>query len=502
MANIFSNVQKANIKKTAFNLSHEVKMSADMGKLLPVLVQEVVPGDDFTIRTEALVKLAPMVAPIMHRVDTFIHYFYVPNRILWNQWQDFITGNLATTCPKFTLTGGSFDKNTLADYMGIPYCPEVTTGGYDVNQLPWRAYWQIWNDYYRDENLQTAVDITALNTNHINNPAWRAWQKDYFTSALPWTQKGDPVEIPINGPVSFNRVTSTGGVTQFPASATGVLAQLESGEGRLKVSGDPAGTNIGIDETSFEVNDLRLAVRLQKWLERNARAGSRYVEHLLAHWGVYSKDASLQRAEYIGGGVTPIMISEVLQTSQTSDTSPQGNPAGHGRAMGNQNFAKKFVEEHGFIMGILSIVPKPAYFQGLNRMFSRSTVTDFYFPEFANLGEQAILNKEIKFVDPGSGEYNFENEETFGYQSRFAEYKYSQDRVCGDFKDSLKMFHLGREFGNIPGLNETFISMAAEAGDLEARVFSAGRDAHPFWVQLYHNIVAKRPMPYYGTPIL
>lgn len=495
MANLFSNVKKAKVPRTAFNLSHEVKCTLDLGKLTPVLCQEVLPGDKFNIRSEALVKLAPLIFPIMHRVNCYIHYFFVPNRILWSDWQDFITNNKELTCPYFQAQKGDFSKHTLGDYLGLPYMPDMAgETAIKVNELPFRAYFKIWNDYYRDENLQLEIDINNLSTEQRRILMYSSWEKDYFTSALPWTQKGDPVKIPLDGQLTFNRITTGGVTSDFPTSATTVQGLKEGDIGHLKLAGDPAGTNIGISETELDINDLRLSNRLQMWLERNARAGSRYVEHLLAHWGVVSKDASLQRAEYIGGGVAPVVISDVMQTSESA-TTPLGTPAGHGISVGNKFQANKFVDEHGFIFGIMRIVPKPAYYQGLPKMMFREVNTDFYYPEFANLGEQPVLNKELYLQG------NTDDELEFGYQSRFAEYKYSSDRVHGEYKDSLEAFHLGRKFSNLPALNQNFVAMS-EAGDLEARVFSAGRDAHPFWVQLYHNIIASRPMPFYGTPTL
>lgn len=500
---LFTTVKKAKVRKTAFNLSHERKQTMEMGKLTPVLCEEVVPGDKFFIKTDIMVKLAPLIVPLMHRMDIYIHYFFVPNRILWDGWEEFITGNAATSIPTKTLTNTWLLRSTLMDYMGLPVATDLgmTVGDYVFSQLPFRAYYSIWNEYYRDQNTETEVDIANLTNTHYQNMKYRSWAKDYFTSALPWTQKGDAVKIPMDGLVEWESYdTGTGEPNgDFGGVGNNVQSINSGGVNTLHWAAASSSNAIGIKNTGIHVNDLRTAVRIQRWLERNARAGTRYVEHLLAHWGVRSKDASLQRPEFIGGGKTPIVISEVLQTSETSGSNYLGSPAGHGIGVGSTNIANKFCEEHGWILGIASIVPKPAYYQGIHKKFTRSVNTDFYYPEFANLGEQEVLNQELYWQGSGGGT---DDTETFGYQSRYAEYKYSHDTVHGEYRNSFEEFHLGRKFASLPALNSTFTNMAAEAPTLEERIFAAGRDADPFWCQIYHNIKAIRPMPYYGTPSL
>lgn len=497
---MFKKIKRNKIRKTAFNLSHERKQTMDLGKLTPVLLEECLPGDKFEINSNIMVKLAPLIAPIMHRVDVYQHFFFVPNRILLEQgkWEGIITGETEDTIPTYMIPEVDAQSlHTLSDYFGIPYHSSYRDR-IEVSRLPWLAYWKIWNEYYRDQNLEEEFDANAEWDSTFNVPKYRAWEKDYFTSALPWAQKGGNVELPFTiqpdyYDTSIAKVSSTGqnaaNETHFTTNAIGQLKD-DSGSIALRLE------NLNEMEGAIDINEFRTAHHLQRWLERNARGGSRYVEHLLSHWNVKSRDASLQRPEFLGGGKVPIVVSEVLQTSSTDEVTPQGNPTGHGIGVGDTRFIKKYCEEHGWIMAIMSIVPKPAYYQGLHRKFSRKINLDFAYPEFANLGEQEVLNKEI-FCDGAA-----EGEETFGYQSRYAEYKYVQDSVHGDFKLNLEFFHLGRKFANLPGLNETFINMAAEAPLLEERVFAAGRDAHPFWVQMYHNIKAVRALPYYGTPTI
>jgi hypothetical protein len=493
MSRIYEKVGLRRPRYSAFDLSHEVKLTCKMGDLIPILVQEVVPGDNFRINTETLIRMAPMLAPVMHRLDCFIHYFYVPNRIVWPEWDDFWTGgesgNAAPVYPVLDIPTAYRGVGSLADYMGIPTSGEGGDSAGEepsVSALPFGAYQMIYNEYYRDQNLTGKIQIPSQNDQDYLEIRKRAWQKDYFTSALPFTQRGPSGSVPIQSSVDEALVTATG------------LPRPVAADLRAESNGDiTAGANpmtLTGTEGSMDINDLRTASAIQRFAELMARVGARPIEALLGVFGVKSSDSRLQRPEYIGGGKTPIVISEVLNTSATA-TEPQGNMSGHGVSAGNTNYAKIYVKEHGYIMGIMSVLPKTAYQQGINRTFLRRDRYDYYLPQFANLGEQAIKKQELYFseLDPQG------NQEDWGFQQRYAEYKYAQDRVAGDFRTTLNFWHEGRIFpqdGVIPPLNTAFVE-----ADPSTRIFAEQSTDH-IWCQLYHSIKARRPMPYFADPRL
>lgn len=557
MANIFNSIRMKRPRRNAFNLSYESKLTLNMGELVPIMCMPVVPGDKFRVKTESLVHLAPLVAPMMHRVNVFTHYFFVPNRLVWNQWEDFITkgvdGEDVPIFPKitlgqstaaFVLNQGYFNDSTLWDYLGLPSIKSIgTTNGrspspnsvavpdqFQVSALPFRAYQMIYNEYYRDQNLtdEIAISLDSGNISDQNSLVdllslrRRAWEKDYFTSALPWLQRGPEVTVPVQGAggsmdVVYERQTSARQLwkdssgrdfengtayesiysVQDPerldeavliARGTGGAANNRSPEL------DPNGTlKVNVDEMGININDLRTSNALQRWFERNARGGSRYIEQILSHFGVRSSDARLQRPQFLGGGRMPISVSEVLQTSSTDETSPQANMAGHGISAGINNGFKHYFEEHGYIIGIMSITPRSGYQQGVPRDFTKFDNMDFYFPEFAHLSEQEIKNQELFVTNDNSY-----NEGTFGYTPRYAEYKYHQSEAHGDFRGNLSFWHLNRIFEDRPNLNTTFVEC-----NPSNRVFATSEtEDDKFWVQMYQDIRALRLMPKYGTPML
>lgn len=503
MPGLFTSIRSKRPKSNKFSLSHERKFSFKMGDLVPIMVQDIVPGDNFRVSSEVLLRFAPMLAPVMHRVNVFTHYFFVPNRLLWSEWEDFITGgreglsNPAT--PYFLIDDvDTVAKGSLSDYLGLPISvPIFPPAGnpFPISVLPHRAYLEIYNQYYRDQNLSSEVvyaktgglvlDYAAV----LNVLRKRAWEKDYFTSALPWAQRGGSVDIPLSDDpaivTTFNDTVSLGNPSAGNALFTGTQAMSTAG------SGNPL--HVGPDGHGVNINDLRRSMRLQEWLEKNARGGARYVEQILSHFGVKSSDARLQRPEYLGGGKQPVVISEVLSTFQDATGEPQGNMAGHAVSVGNSNGFRKRFEEHGYVIGLMSVLPKTAYQQGVPRHFLRQDRFDYYWPEFANIGEQEIKVGEL-FHNPEAA--TPESSQVFGYQSRYSEYKFCASSVHGEFRDTLDFWHMGRKFVSVPSLNQSFVE-----SDPTTRIFAVTQNEH-MYCQLYNRVDAMRPMPYFGTPVL
>lgn len=508
--NIFQSIKVKRPKTSLFDLSHEKKLSCNMGDLIPIYLQEILPGDSFQCNAEIFMRLAPMISPVMHRVNVYTHFFFVPNRLVWDNWKTFITGGPdGTETPTFPFINfedsikTSFTPGSLADYMGIPVSDGTTTINQNLvaSALPFRAYGMVYNEYYRDQNLETEIDfgtgdvVSSDERTRLLTLRKRCWEKDYFTSALPWLQRGDDVLLPIDAsftPQYDEQTLAESGIgspmTGDIQAASGVV-QAGGSDTIIKNLIDPQ----VIDTTSVTINELREAIKLQEWLEKNARGGARYIEQILSHFGVQSSDARLQRPEYLGGGKNPVVISEVLQTSETTENSPAGEMAGHGISIGKSNSFRKFFEEHGYIIGIMSTLPKSAYQQGVPKTYLKMDKLDYAWPEFANLGEQEIINKEL-YHSYASGP---DNNGVFGYQSRYAEYKYGISSVHGDFKDTLQFWHMGRIFSSMPSLNSTFVS----SQDITHEIFAVDDpDVHKLYCQIYLDVKAKRPLPYYGTP--
>lgn len=510
MKNIFNAVQFKKPKQNKFDMSHEKKISFKPGYMIPSYVQEVIPGDKFRVNQEMLLRMQPLLAPIFHRVRIQTDFFYVPYRLIWDEFDDFITGGedglQAPVAPFLNINTANlswFAKGGLGDYLGIPTTEGLASIAQvaKISALPFRAYQLIWDEYYRDQNLQTKMDCPKTSGDQNANidkhlPMHkRAWEKDYFTSALPFAQKGPPVNIPT---VANYKDQAT--VTQAGApTAIGAHLETQGALGNLGLVGSAIATGIeNLESIGITINDLRTSARLQEWLEKNARAGSRLAEFILAHFGTATDDLRIGRPQYLGGHNSPIVISEVLSSFQQADDAgyPQGNMTGHGiGAASGAGFNARF-KEHGFVMGICSVLPRTTYQQGIPKMFQRFDKFDYPFPSFAHLGEQEIKLGELyhDYASAVTGEANT----TFGYQSRYADWKYIPSTVHGDFRDTLAFWQWGRIFNAKPQLNASFVQ-----SDPDARIFAVtDQEEDQLLAQIYNRVDVIRSLPYFSNPKL
>lgn len=554
----FSQIPQASISRSKFTRNFTHKTSFNAGKLIPIFVDEMLPGDTFSLDTSFFARMSTPIFPVMDNAYLDYYYFFVPNRLVWEHWQEFMGENTSApwsqtteyVIPQVSYSGNTlegsegFAPGSVADYMGIPTLQSTAVS---VSALPFRAYTLIWNEWFRSENIQYPAYFVKSDADRtfdgpdderlaVDGGALLPVDKfhDYFTSALPSPQKGEAVPIPwsnsdapVVGSLNFTnlRKDSFGSDIHFAFAGkdgssvvtTSSLLGLEANSGAIKPTtnqvSDWASYNIGssnlvadISSVSATINALRQAFQIQRFLETDARGGTRYIELIKAHFGVTSPDSRLQRPEYLGGHRFCLNMQQVLQTSSTDTKSPQGNTAAFSATTFTGNDFTYSATEHGFIIGVACVRTDHTYQQGLNRMFSRKKKYDFYFPEFAHLGEQAILNKEIyaHMEEPEKGFGIGYNDEPFGYQEAWAEYRYKPSYVSGAMRSnrpggSLDSWHYADYYGDSPvTLSDSWLQETSVNVDRTLAVQSSLEDQ--FIVDIAFKLDCVRPMPLYSVP--
>lgn len=539
----FAMIPQANIRRSVFDRSHVYKTTFNEGQLIPYFVDEVIPGDTFTLNPVEFCRLATPVVPFMDNIYIESFFFFVPSRLVYDKWvnlcgeQENPEDSTDYLVPTVSLTGDMTNK--LPDYMGIA-CSSGTFNNVSVNCLPFRSYWLIWNEWFRDENLQKSVKVSkgeinsvlepmgkgSANPNYglpsgIKNwydPAPRGKRYDYFTGSLPWPQKGPAVDLPLGGNapvysytlpdgtqpafgwIKMSSDAEAGTISGVPLSGSSTVGWRDSSGTRVTagypIRGSIYPPSLYADMSNVSlvtINSLRQAFMLQRYYEIDARGGTRYTEKLQAHFGVTNPDARLQRPEFLGSHSSMMNINPVTQTSSTDSTTPQGNLAAYGlNAQRYHAFTKSF-SEFGYIIGLINVRADLTYQQGVNKMWLRSDVLDFYWPSFAHLGEQAIQNIEIYCQG------NNDDKKVFGYQERYAEYRYKPSLITGQFrstyKESLDIWHLSQKFVTLPTLSDEFIQDHPPI----SRVVAVPSYPH-FLLDVKFNLKCIRPMPMYGIP--